>query len=170
MVRIGFYSWYSCFRVFVKIKIDIWLLHSSCKFVRSWLLNVFYLITIALFSYSQWHAFSANNTIDVFVWPVGGLCLPLSFPPLLSRFSHWIFMNCLPDIRLIKRVQYVRLSVKWSKVNVTWFVRIIYQVRTVTVGQRRWRTAVSHLPTWRPPKQANKARPSLVFYNRHTLT
>ena len=37
-----------------------------------------------------------------------------------------------------------------------------------TVGQRRWRTAVSHLPTWRPSKQANKARPSLVFYNRHT--
>ena len=40
----------------------------------------------------------------------------------------------------------------------------------VTVGQRRWRTAVSHLPTWRPPKQTNKARPSLVFYNHHTLT
>ena len=39
-----------------------------------------------------------------------------------------------------------------------------------TVGQRRWRTAVSHLPTWRPPKQANKATPGLVFYNRHTLT
>ena len=38
------------------------------------------------------------------------------------------------------------------------------------MGQRRWRTAVSHLPTWRPPKQANKARPSLVFYNHHTLT
>ena len=41
---------------------------------------------------------------------------------------------------------------------------------THTVGQRRWRTAVSHLPTWRPPKQTNKARPSLVFYNHHTLT
>ena len=41
---------------------------------------------------------------------------------------------------------------------------------TNTVGQRRWRTAVSHLPTWRPPKQANKARPGLVFYNRRTLT
>ena len=40
----------------------------------------------------------------------------------------------------------------------------------ITVGQRRWRTAVSHLPTWRPPKQANKARPGLLFYNRHTLT
>ena len=39
-----------------------------------------------------------------------------------------------------------------------------------TVGQRRWRTAVSHLPTWRPPKQANKARPGLVYYNHHTLT
>ena len=39
-----------------------------------------------------------------------------------------------------------------------------------TVGQRMWRTAVSHLPTWRPPKQANKARPGLVFYNHYTLT
>ena len=39
-----------------------------------------------------------------------------------------------------------------------------------TVGQRRWRTAVSHLPTWRPPKQANKARDGLVYYNHHTLT
>ena len=38
------------------------------------------------------------------------------------------------------------------------------------VGQRRWRTAVSHLPTWRPPKQANKTRPGLVFYNRHIIT
>ena len=28
-----------------------------------------------------------------------------------------------------------------------------------TVGQRGWRTAVCHLPTWRPPKQANKATP-----------
>ena len=43
-------------------------------------------------------------------------------------------------------------------------------VSNTTVGQRRWRTAVSHLLTWRPPKQTNKARPSLVFYNRHTLT
>ena len=43
-------------------------------------------------------------------------------------------------------------------------------VQISTVGQRRWRTAVSHLPTWRPPKQANKARPGLVFYNRRTLT
>ena len=41
---------------------------------------------------------------------------------------------------------------------------------TYTVGQRRWRTAVPHLPTWRPPNQANKARPGLVFYNHHTLT
>ena len=38
------------------------------------------------------------------------------------------------------------------------------------VGQRRWRTAVSHLPTSRPPKQANKATPGLVLYNRHTLS
>ena len=41
---------------------------------------------------------------------------------------------------------------------------------TFTVGQRRWSTAVSHLPTWRPPKQANKTRPDLVYYNHHTLT
>ena len=41
---------------------------------------------------------------------------------------------------------------------------------TFTVGQRRWRTAVSHLPTWRPPKHANKARPGLVYHNHHTLT
>ena len=40
----------------------------------------------------------------------------------------------------------------------------------LTVGQRRWRTAVSHLLTWRPQKQANKAKPDLVFYDRHTLT
>ena len=39
-----------------------------------------------------------------------------------------------------------------------------------TVGQQRWRTAVSHLPTWRPPKEANKATPGLVFHNRPTLT
>ena len=41
--------------------------------------------------------------------------------------------------------------------------------RVCTVGQLRWSTAVSHLPTWRPPNQTNKARPSLVFYNHHTL-
>ena len=40
----------------------------------------------------------------------------------------------------------------------------------LTVGQRSWMTAVSHLPTWWPPKQANKARPGLVYYNHHTLT
>ena len=40
----------------------------------------------------------------------------------------------------------------------------------ITVRQRRWRTAVSHLQTWRTPKQTNMARPSLVFYNHHTLT
>ena len=45
----------------------------------------------------------------------------------------------------------------------TWFAKH-------TVGQRRWRTAVSHLPTWRPSEQATKARPGLVFYNHHTLT
>ena len=59
------------------------------------------------------------------------------------------------------------------------FVRMLqsrteYDIRVspcnFTVGQRRWRTAVSHLPIWRPPKQANKARPGLVFYNHYTLT
>ena len=57
-------------------------------------------------------------------------------------------------------------------VQFAWFIWIFWSCAfhyILTVGQRRWRTAVSHLPTWRPPKQANKATPGLVFYNRHTL-
>ena len=46
----------------------------------------------------------------------------------------------------------------------------LLKITKCTVGQRRRRTAVSHLPTWQPPKQASKATPGLVFYNRHTLT
>ena len=85
------------------------------------------------------------------------ICNSWQISPIFSIFRHY-GTTCCHLVTTDKAICTDTVTLRTIGIPRHQLYGIVYWYHN-TVGQRRWRTAVSQLPTWRPPKQANKARP-----------